>query len=221
MRIVLDDNKFLRDMKNIFAYSEGFLDGAAFGKAALLTSLGAKIKELAYQYVDASARVNPQSLHHVYEWYMAGEANARLFKFSYTVTGLGITFSSEFTQSQTVAMNSSRPFVNKAEIMERGRSVTIRPIKAEKLVFEVDGETVFSEGPITIDNPGGDQVVGAFDRIVDEFFNKYLAQSFLYASGLLNHLKTADDYDKYLAAGKLRGRAVGLQAGKRWVVGEI
>ena len=31
-------------------------------------------------YIDAKARINSRSLHHVYEWNRAGEKSARLFK---------------------------------------------------------------------------------------------------------------------------------------------
>jgi hypothetical protein len=49
--------------------------------------------------------------------------------------------------------------------MERGISVTVVPRSAQALAFEDNGEQVFTKQPVTIDNPGGSQVAGGFERV--------------------------------------------------------
>ena len=127
------------------------------------------------QYVDASARVNPSLLHHVYEWDKAGSPDSRLFDVNYTITGNGLSFNSNFRQSRTIKVGSRTPFYDKARIMEDGIAVTIRPRKAKVLAFEDSGEQVFTKGPVTVNNPGGN-TKGQFENVFNSFFNVYFTQ---------------------------------------------
>jgi hypothetical protein len=209
--------KFTKDMNNIVKYSQGFLEGAQKGKTVFLQGLGVKTVEMLKQYIDANARVNPEALHHVYEWYQTGRPSARLFEINYTVSNLGISFISGFTQSTTIKNGSRTPFYNKATIMERGMAVRIRPKNAEVLAFEVDGEEVFTKNQVTVTNPGGSQVAGSFERVFDSFFTQYFTQAFLKSSGLFDFFENPIVYKRDLPAGKKLGRQKGLSTGYRWV----
>ena len=217
IKVNINDAKFMRDMNNIVKYTQGFLDGIERGRDALHTVLAPKIAELASQYIDANARVNPSSLHHIYEWYRVGSPSARLFEITSTVTKNGMSFSSEFRQSTTIKDGSSTPFYDKAAIMENGMPVLIRPKKAQALRFEVDGEEVFTRNPVMVDRPGGN-TQGQFEKTIREFFTLYFRQSFLSASGLLEHFKRPTQYKTNIRAGRNRGRSAGLDAGFKWVV---
>jgi len=208
---------FKKDMNNIINYSIGFLEGIQQGKMAFLKTLGVEVIETLKAYVDASARMNPEALHHVYEWYRVGSPESRLYDINYTVSGLGLSLMSTFKQSTSIKQGSNVPFYNKAFIIENGIPVTIKPTRAEVLVFEVDGEEVFSRSPITISNPGGTAAQGGFEKVFDSFFNKYFTQAFLRSSGIAQYLEKPMVYKKNLQAGKKGGRSVGTKVGYRWI----
>lgn len=217
MRVTLDTRAMEKQLLNIYEYSVGFLDGANKGKSKFLANLGFDVIEVLKQYIDSEARSNPRALHHIYEWYQTGSATARLYDFDYTVSNLGLSFKSNFKQSTTVANGSSTPFYNKARIMEEGIPVKISPKKSSKLVFEVDGETVFTSNEVTVENPGGDYVAGSFQKIVDEFFNVYFRQSFIKSSGLYSYISNPVLYKKNFVAGSKSGKAKGVDTGFKWI----
>lgn len=212
----VNDLKFRKDMDNILAYSFGFLEGMEKGKLALYGKLGPEVTALASEFIDANARMNPQDLHHVYEWYRTGSPDSRLFDFDYSISKYGISFSSTLKQSTTIKDGSKVPFYNKATIMESGVSVTIRPKAADALRFEVDGDVVYTKGQITIDNPGGN-TAGKFENIVDMFFNNYFKQTFFRLTGLDKHFKNPSIYKQNLKNGKNQGRYAGIKTGYQWV----
>jgi hypothetical protein len=217
MRVSLNAKEFEKSILNIANYSIGFLDGAQKGKSVFLKNLGKSTILVLKQYVDAEARSNPKALHHIYEWYKTGSPNARLFDFDYTVSNLGLSFMSTFKQSSSLSQGSSTPFYNKAKIMEDGIPVKISPKKSKVLVFESNGETVFTSNDITIDNPGGDYVSGSFERAVDEFFNVYFRQSFLASSGLKSYINNPILYKQNIKKGSKSGKAVGVNTGFKWI----
>ncbi len=211
----VDLAKFNKDMRNILAYSNGFLEGAERAKPALLQLLGARISEMLKDFVDSNARVNPQALHHVYEWYQTGSPNARLFDIQYIVTGGGLSISSSFSQSRTIKAGSKVPFYNKASIMENGIPVTIVP--KTRLAFEADGETVFTPNPVRVENPGG-QTQGEYERVFNLFFDVYLKQSFLNQTGILAKLNQGSDFDAKFGSAKRGGRSLGITTGYNWML---
>jgi hypothetical protein len=217
IKVLINDKKFMKEMNNIVKYTEGFFEGAQRGRDTLHSMLAPKIAELAAQYIDANARVNPDSLHHIYEWYRVGSPSARLFDINYTVTKAGMSFGSEFRQSTTIKDGSNTPFYNKAAIMENGMPVLIKPKRAQTLRFEVDGEEVFTKNPVVVDRPGGN-TQGQFEKTIREFFALYFRQSFLTDSGLLKHFKMPVQYKTNIRAGKNRGRSAGIDTGFKWVV---
>lgn len=208
--------KFEKLLNNIVNYSIGFLEGAQLGKKEFLNNLGKSTIQALQAYIDLEARANPQALHHVYEWYQTGSPNARLYDFDYTVSNLGLSFKSSFSQSRTVAQDSNVPFYNKASVMEKGTPVFIKP-KHNVLAFKNNGETVFTKKPITIQNPGGKYVQGSFEKISDEFFKVYFKQSFLRASGLYDYINNPTLYKTNLKDGSVSGKSKGKSTGFKWI----
>ena len=217
IKMRVDSRKFNKDMSNIMEYSFGFLEGINRGKKAFYTALGPQIAELASQFIDSNSKVSPELLHHIYEWDRVGSPKARLFDITFVVSNLGLTFNSSLKQSQSIKTGSKVPFYNKAEIMENGVAVTIKPVKAQVLRFEIGGEEIYTSNPVTVDNPGG-QTQGQFKNIVANFFGVYFRQSFLRASGIKDYLENPVVYKKNLQKGKDRGRSEGIKTGYRWIV---
>lgn len=211
-----DSRAFQREMKNIIDYSTGFIDGVQLGKREFLNNLGPEITEMASQFIDSNARVDYDSLHHIYEWSQVGDPAARLFDIKFTVSGQGLSFTSTFRQSQSVKDGSRVPFANKASVMEDGRSVTIAPVTGEALRFEVGGEVVYTKKPVIVENPGGN-TAGQFQNVWDMFFGQYFTQAFLRSSGMAQYFENPKVYKQNLAAGKKGGRSKGLSVGSRWV----
>jgi len=217
MRAVFNSNQFKKEMNNIVKYSVGFLEGVQKGKTEFLKVVGLETVELMKEFIDSNARVNPDMLHHIYEWNQTGSPNARLYNISYTTSNLGLSFRSSFSQSTSIKNGSRTPFYDKARIMEQGIPITIRPKNAQVLAFEQNGETVFTKGPVRIDNPGGSQVEGGFEKVFDMFFNRYFSQAFLRVSGIAKYLENPQVYKKDMNAGKSLGRSKGVSTGYRWI----
>jgi len=217
MKSKIDSRKFMKDMNNIMNYSIGFLDGIKLGKNELLNNIGKNTVQILQQFIDANARVNPEALHHVYEWSRTGSPDARLFDINYTVSGLGLSLKSNFRQSTSVKMGSNVPFYNKAAIMENGIGVTISPRRSEVLAFDDNGEQVFTRKPISVSNPGGDNVEGSFQRTFDDFFRNYFTQAFLSSSGIGRYLSNAEVFKKDMRSGSRIGKSKGISTGYRWI----
>jgi hypothetical protein len=211
------DGSFKRQMNNLVEYSYGFIDGANRGKRKFLQTLGEGVKEILSDFIDSNARIDSSSLHHVYEWYQAGSPDARLFEISYTVSNLGLSVKSDFSQSTSIAEGSNVPFYDKAKVMESGMSITVAPVRASFLKFESMGEEVFTPNPVSIASPGGEPTTGGFQRVFDLFFQNYFQQSFIQASGLRRSFEDVSVYKKNLQGGLSGGRAAGLSAGQRWI----
>jgi hypothetical protein len=219
MRVAFDAKAFEKKLLNITEYSLGFLDGVQGGKTVFLEKFSDGVVKVLQLYIDAEARTNPQSLHHVYEWYKTGSPEARLFDILPSVNRGGISFNFAFKQSQSLSNNSREPFRDKASIMEQGKSIIIKPKNGVALSFDVDGEQVFTRNQVTIDNPGGDYVEGAFKDVVDQFFKSYFSQAFLRSSGLYEYLSKPDAYKHNLKSGSIKGRVAGYETGFRWITG--
>lgn len=215
--ITINSAAFNRDMDNIINYAIGYLEGVKAGKKTFLDALGASAIETLKQYIDTSARMNPEMLHHIYEWHQVGSPDARLFDITYTVSNLGLSLKSSLSQSSSIKDGSNVPFYNKAKIMENGVPVKIRPKASSVLAFEVDGEQVFTRKEVSVDNPGGSATEGGFEKAFDSFFNNYFSQSFLRSSGIAQYLESPTLFKKNLAAGKRGGKSVGYNTGFRWI----
>jgi len=216
MIVSLDSSSLEKKLLNIVKYSVGFIDGVERGKTVFLKNLGQSVIEALALYIDSNARLNSEAMHHVYEWYRTGSPDARLFDLNYTISNLGLSVKSSFRQSNTVSQDSNTPFYNKAKIMELGVPVVIKP-KKKVLVFEEGGKTVFTRKNIKVNNPGGTEVRGSYERTFDSFFTNYFSQAFLRSSGLFDYIKKPVLYKKNIAAGAKQGRALGLQVGYTWI----
>lgn len=144
-------------------------------------------------YIDASARSKPRSLHHVYEWNKVGIASSRLFKLSRLDTdGLSFKINYDFKLSKSSVPSKNKKqkkkyiFANKALIMETGMPIVIRPKSAERLVFEMDGKTIFMPKgtSVTVKRPGGKQATNQFSLSYGRFFGGQLVNSSIKSSGL-------------------------------------
>jgi hypothetical protein len=218
MRVTMNANALEKKLTNIVKYSTGFLEGAQSGKKVFLDNMGNRVIEALNRYVDAMARSDRDALHHVYEWYQTGSPASRLFDLTYTVSNVGLSVKSTFSQSMSISKNSNTPFYDKARIMELGIPVTIRPKKAPALVFQDAGETVFTKKPITIHNPGGAEAQYAYGMVFDSFFQNYFTQAFLKSSGLTNYISNPIIYKKNFAAGAQGGKSFGKKVGYSWII---
>ena len=145
------------------------------------------------EYLDSQARAKPKSLHHVYEWNKAGVPTARLFKLHAIETdGLSFRINYDFKLSKSSVPSKNKKqkkkyvFANKATVMESGMPVVIRPRSAERLVFELNGETVFMPKgtSVTVKRPGGSQATNQFSLSYGRFFGGQLVNSSIKSSGL-------------------------------------
>lgn len=202
---------------NITGYSEGFLRGAELGTEKLADSLARNAVEIFKDFVDQQARVDQQMYHHIYEWYQVGNPGARLFDINYAVSGGGISFDGTFTQSISVSNGSNQPFYNKAKIMEQGLPVTISPVNASVLTFNIDGQQIFTPNSITVEHPGGTHVMGSFERLFDLFFKEHFRQSVLDVTGITKYLSNARAYKDNFKAAKTGGKAKGVEVGYNWI----
>lgn len=141
-------------------------------------------------YIDAKARMNPKSLHHVYEWSRAGQSDYRLFDLV-MIDGEGISFKIKYTLNQSKSFVPSAEgkrkhvFANKASVMEAGMPLKIAPRYSERLVFEMDGITVFMPkgASVTVRSPGGAKARNQFSLAYSQFFSGNLVNESIKKSG--------------------------------------
>lgn len=217
MIVTFDTSKIVNELKNIAEYSIGFLDGAEAGKTEFLNNFGSSIIESLKNFVDTNARISPETLHHVYEWYRTGSPEARLFDIDYIIRDNTLSFNYTFSQSQSYSKNSTKPFYDKARVMEEGTPVIIKPRPNGVISFDNDGEQVFTRKPVMVQNPGGQGVERGFENALDTFFNSYFTQSFIVSSGLEEHFGTAKEYKNNFVAGSKQGKSLGFRIGYQWV----
>ena len=141
-------------------------------------------------YIDSLARTRPKSLHHVYEWKKTGNKSARLFKLNkISDDGLSFRINYDLLPSRTMVPTSEgkrrHMFINKAEVMEQGNPLVIRPKNAERLVFEYNGETIFMPkgASVTVKRPGGSGARNQFSLAHSRFFSGRLVNESIKRSG--------------------------------------
>jgi hypothetical protein len=217
MDIIFDYKNFFKDMENLVNYSTGFFEGAKAGKKNLVENFAYSAIDALKQYIDSNARVNPAMLSHMYEWYQTGSPEARLFTLRCETSNSGARIISGFRQSSSIKNGSNVPFYDKARIMEEGVPVTIYPTKSPVLEFEIDGQPIFTKGPITVTDPGGPDAQGGYEKIFNEFFNSYFTQAYIRSSGIFSHLEHPVEFKKNLASGIRGGTSVGFKTGYEWI----
>ena len=141
-------------------------------------------------YIDAKARSNPKSLHHVYEWNKVGQETSRLFKLKKIGSeDLSIKLTYEFKLSKTNVPSKSKSkryvFAKKASMMESGVPVVISPRASGRLVFEINGYTVFMPkgASVTVRRPGGAKSTNQFKLAYSQFFTGNLVNLSIKKSG--------------------------------------
>jgi hypothetical protein len=215
--VEFDAKGLINNLNNLTQYSIGFLNGVEAASPVIMDNLGKEIIEMLKDFIDTNARVDPDTLHHVYEWYQTGSPEARLFDIEYIVRGKnGLSFNYTFSQSSSLANNSNVPFYDKAEIMEKGTPVIIRPKSKSVLSFNDNGEQVFTKKPILVSDPGGTGVEGGFEKTIKTFFDSYFTQAFLTTSGVMSHLNNPRAYKDNLLAGSRQGKSLGFKVGYEW-----
>ena len=149
-------------------------------------------------YIDAKARTEPKSLHHVYEWKKTGSKNGRLFELKkLSQDGLSFRVGYEFKLSKSLVPTGKgkhrHVFANKASVMESGMPVIIRPRSAERLVFEVNGSTIFMPkgASVSVKRPGGTKVKNAFYVAYNRFFTGDLVNQSIKKSGFQRLLNSS------------------------------
>lgn len=217
IRTKVHSGEFVRDMNKIIGYAEGFIQGAEAGKTNMMENVGAEVIDELKNFIDVNARINPMTLHHVYEWYQTGSPAARLFDLDYSVSNFGLSVGSTFRQSVTVRKGSQVPFYNKARIMENGIPVRIEPRSAKVLRFIEDGEEVFTKKPVNVIDPGGEAVQGGYERVFEMFFNQYFTQSFIRHSKVFRHLDDPSAFKLNFGKAKRGGKSAGFSVGFRWM----
>ena len=218
MIVNFNSNKFFSEMNNLVEYSIGFLDGVEKGKDKFLENFGQSVIQSLKDFIDSNARIEPKALHHIYEWYQVGSPDSRLFDITYSIKGGGLSFNSTFSQSSSLENGSNVPFYNKAEIMENGTPVTITPKQSGVLAFDIDGQQIFTKRPVIVNNPGGTQVQGAYEKVFKMFFDSYFSQSFLFSSGIQQYLSNPESYKSNIKAGARLGKTYGYRIGYDWIV---
>lgn len=212
-----DKRSFNKTLYNAIEYSKGFLEGAELGTIVFNTQLAAITEQALKKYIDIKAKANPESFHHIYEWQRVGDPSARLFEIFGTASKNNIVFTGEFLPSSSVSENSNEPFVDKAKVMENRISILVEPRSADALVFDIDGQQVFTVNSIFVENPGGDEVAGSFGRAVDDFFEVYFTTTVLKQSGIYEQLGFPKEFTQYFSSGAKIGRAAGRKAGMEYM----
>jgi hypothetical protein len=215
--VTFDDSLFIKELNNIIKYSEGFLQGVENGKHNFLENLGKDVIQSLKDFIDSMARVDPKMYHHIYEWYQAGNSNARLFDVTYENSSNGLSLNYTFSQSKSIQSGSNEPFYDKAKIMEEGTPVKIVPKNSNALRFVVNGQEVFTQKPVVVTDPGGPLVKDAFKHVVETFFNNYFSQSFLKSSGIEEYLGNPLAFKTNLKSAKNGGKIAGEMIGYNWI----
>ena len=215
LSVKIDSMQLNKTLNNVVGYSDGFLKGIDMKKIEFNKEVANFTSAALGKYIDAQARMNPLRLHHVYEWGKSGNQASRLFEFDTMVSGRTIHFTGKFLPSKSVSDTSNEPFIDKANIMENSIQVVIEPKNSDVLVFESNGETVFTTNAIYIDHPGGDEVAGSFGETVNDFFENYFTHGLL--KPLIDKLSTAREFTASFSSGAKSGSNVGINAGKQYL----
>lgn len=145
------------------------------------------------QYVDSKSKIEPKSLHHVYEWKRVGDPEARLFKLKIKDQNemsfkIGYEFKISKSPVPSNTDGSRHVFRMKASIMEEGGPLVIAPKKAERLVFEIRGSTVFMPKgkSVIVPRAGGGKTTSRFQIAYSQFFRGQMVSSSIKRSGFQN-----------------------------------
>lgn len=165
-------------------------------------------------FINAMARSNKNSFHHLYEWDKAGVTSARLFDLKIPQSSRGkanFSMKVSFRPSKTLvplttAQSTPNPitgavvqrkhiFYNKAMVMEYGLQVIVRPKSAKNLAFDSTSTTnitesglVFTSKPIMIDYKAR-PTYHALQTTISTFFSGYGGKEI--SDGVRNYSRAA------------------------------
>lgn len=214
MNVTFDLKDFNKKMNGLTGYAEGFVTTLSENENKVADTIADEAIDSAYTYIDTMARMHPDRLHHVYEWPRAGDASSRLFNFISEAIGKNkYQIRSNFIDSKMPASTSGQVFTNKASIMEAGKPLVIKPKKSPVLVFEVDGETIFTPNEVHIANPGGN-TSGSFEAVVKDF-QQYFESTFP-KSKLSSKIKKLG---RVFRPGQNPSKAAGQTAALKFIIG--
>ena len=217
--IIFDTKELNLMLTNLVRYSDGFIKETKAKESYVALKLGQTSINAFYEYLDALARTNPGMLHHVYEWGQVGNPAARIYELKKVLGGNKIDIQADFLQSSSSPDDNSEPFYDKANIMEEGIPITVQGTEANAMFFEINGQEYFRVGPITIENPGGQAVRGAFVSSFEEFYNVYFDDIYLKAIRFYDHFSNPIEYEKNFVAGvKGGGSSLGRKTALSWIL---
>jgi len=164
-------------IRNVVAFDAEMVNQLTQGnlRRRILRSGARGATEYYFKMLDAKARSDHKSFHHIYEWDKTGDPNARLFEYSLSDTD-PVTINFNLLQS-TEPNRDGYMFYNKAFVMEIGEPVTIYPKNVQKLKYQYKGNTVFTSKPSFVPNPGGDYVAGSFENETSNFMQYHFTKS--------------------------------------------
>lgn len=165
------DGNFSAKVFSLTKYDSTFLSAVHRGKNKQLIELGAARLVTRYfeHLVDAKARANPSSLHHVYEFDLPGQKDSRLFVSKLTPTSKGIVISYSFKKTK-MPNREGYMFYQKAQVMEDGQTVIIKPKNKKSLKYTLkNGDIILTKKPSIVYNPGGLEVEGSFKNEFNNF----------------------------------------------------
>jgi hypothetical protein len=191
----------VKAINNTMAYIQGVAD--APNDPTLNHEIGSAFASIAKRslssFIDQEARLSPASMHHVYEWGQLGKPTGRLWKIESTYKPGVIAINSDFRQSRTFVpltpgTNRRHKFTFKAEVMEKGKPVTIKAKNAEALFFySKGGDPIFipKSRSVVIKSPGGKFVKGAYAKTLRRFQGSARFLADIQQSGILKRLELA------------------------------
>lgn len=167
-----DTGKFVEKILSLSSYDMTILQtlyNNPINKQKINRGAAFLIKNYFNEYMDARARQNPTSYHHVYEFDKTGNSSSRLFQATVINSADGGAILNYSFVNAKEPNREGFPFPNKAEIMESGQTVTITPKRSRYLRYELeDGRFITSEKSI-VRNPGGVEVQGSFESTFNRF----------------------------------------------------
>ena len=165
-----NDGNFSGKVFSLTKYDSTLLTSVHHGQNKQLIETGAARLVARYfeHLVDAKARSNPSALHHVYEFDQSGKKSARLFDSKLVPTSKGVLITFNFKKAK-FPNREGYMFYNKAQVMEDGKTVIIRPKRSSHLKYKLqNGKFVITKKPSIVENPGG-KVAGNFKSEFNQF----------------------------------------------------
>ena len=219
IKIKIDAKEFQTVMQNVIDYTNGFVKETEARTDYIASKLGKASVAESYKYLDSFAAVNPELLHHIYEWGQTGNSAQRLYELKSQVSKSSALIVADFLESYSISDTSKEPLIDKARIMEEGIPLVIDNVNANALFFEVGGQEIFAVGPIYIPNPGGGQTRGQFKLQFEEFYNSYFTQVYLRAIKFYDHFKNPKAYyDGFNAGSRAGGKSAGKASALKWIL---